>query len=225
MKTTVAALVLLAAASAAAHRDDKKAPPQKSAGELAQPPTAAPAAQEAPAAAEAAPEAAEEVEVVEAAEPDSEVHTEPADEPAHGAKDLIGRFHPIIVHLPIGWLVGLLLLELVALRRPALAAVGLPLGVLALASFVPAVITGLLRLAHFEAEGADVAPALLHRNLMFATFGLSLAAVGLRYRLRQTFSGRTRYAYLVLLGAAVLLVSAGGHIGGELVYGEDYLPW
>lgn len=196
----IAATLQLAAVPAAAHTGEHRDEAQ---------PEAAPAEEI---------EALDDIEVVEA-------EVEGAADAPISAKELIGRLHPLLVHFPIAWLVLLVAFEVLALRRAELDKLGLPLVVLVVASFVPGVVTGLLRLGHFEEEGADLGPALAHRNAMFTCLGLLLVAAGLRYWRRAGLTSGWRYTYVALIAFAALFVALGGHLGGELVYGADYLPW
>jgi uncharacterized membrane protein len=144
--------------------------------------------------------------------------------PAPSGLTLLGRLHPLLVHLPIGWLLLLLLVELVALRRPGdgverLARL-LLLGTVAVC--LPAVVTGLLRADELPGDGA----VLDHRNLMLAFSGALLVALSLRWIGRAHPLPRWRRAAIVLLLVVALgLLVVGGHLGGELVRGEAYLPF
>jgi uncharacterized membrane protein len=181
----------------------------------------------APASAHTANEKQEKVEEVEEVEAVEVVEAESgeAGERPEGLYDLVGRLHPMLVHMPIAWIILLFLFELLALKRTELAGAGPLLSVLVLASLVPAMLTGLVRVDHFVAAGSDLAPALAHRNAMFTTAAIVVVAVGLRFVKRAAFTGIVRQSYVALLALAAFFVSLGGHLGGELVYGENYLPW
>ncbi len=142
---------------------------------------------------------------------------------------LVGRLHPIFVHLPIGWLTLLVLLELAALvrRRDEGDRFRLALLVLALASCLPAVVSGLLRADEVTSLARDsVGLVTLHRNLMFAVSGATALALALRLGLgRPRLAGAARALYLVVLLAAAALLVYGAHLGGKLVFGERYLPF
>lgn len=145
------------------------------------------------------------------------------------ALQLVGRLHPLAVHFPIAWLVLLLLGEALALRRRAGEAAawpcsGLALLVLSVLSAVPAVVTGLIRAATLGA-GADVAAVTSHRNVALAAVTAAGVALVLRGWYRRAPLKGVKGAYLVSLGAAVILVGVAGHLGGELVFGRDYLPF
>ncbi len=142
-------------------------------------------------------------------------------------RQIVGRNHAALVHLPIGLIMGVLLLELLALFFPKI-----PLGrsrlVLAIATgagFLAAGLTGFLRAG--EMFAANPAPELLfeHRNLMIAAASLFTLALVQRIVRKDDLRGACRWIQLGLLVVAALLVAAGGHHGGQLVYGENFLPY
>jgi uncharacterized membrane protein len=180
----------------------------------------------------------EEIEVIEVIE---EVDVVPAGEGGPGAAaggggageqrmslaEVAARMHPALVHLPIAWLLLLLLLDLlgVGLGREPFRAVGPWVGVLTALSFLPAAVTGLLR-QNYPPYDRIADPLLLtHRNLMLTVAGVTLAAVGLRLARRNRLGGAWRWAYLALVAGAAALVTIAGHLGGKLVFGENYLPF
>jgi uncharacterized membrane protein len=139
--------------------------------------------------------------------------------------DLIGRLHPLAVHLPIGWLVLLLLAELWGIVRKGdfWRRATLVLLVLTAVSIVPGIVTGLIR--HSTHGGDDnAALILIHRNLIFGMAGLIAAALALRLW-KKTLVGPLKLVYLTLILAATALMTAGAHLGGKAVYGPDYLPF
>ena len=102
---------------------------------------------------------------------------------------------------------------------------GLPLLAAAVASFVPAIATGLLRY-YTQTEGTPSEQlAEVHRNLMLATAACCAAALAVRWRTRGRFRGVARLSYFGLLIAAAVLLVLGAHKGGQLVFGESYLPF
>jgi len=144
----------------------------------------------------------------------------------HSAPTLLaffGRFHPLLVHLPIGMFVLVVLAEGATLHprlRPRIDPVlglALPVTVLgALAAFV---------LGHFLALTGDYPEHVLgwHRRLeLFAVIGAALSLIAWELQERNTFAhGRT--VYRGLLGASVGLLSIGAHFGGSITHGETYL--
>jgi uncharacterized membrane protein len=144
-----------------------------------------------------------------------------------GLGDLLGRLHPALVHFPLAWLFGLLVIDFVGLglgrlewqRWGFFALVGTAL------AFLPAAVTGLLRADHMPSD-ADVARALtIHRTLNFVVFGLVLAALGLRLFRRNDLQGWSRRGYLALVVVATGLVLLAADFGGKMVYGPHFLPF
>lgn len=60
---------------------------------------------------------------------------------------------------------------------------------------------------------------------MFAVFALCVVALALRLSKPVGERRSTTLAYGSVLAAAVALVSLGGHLGGTLVYGENFLSF
>jgi uncharacterized membrane protein len=147
--------------------------------------------------------------------------------PRLSATQLVGRLHPALVHLPIAWLVLLVLVELGSLirRRQEWERTGLWLLLLAVASAIPAIATGLLRAEEMLAEAPEAAGlALRHRNLMFGAAGAAAVALALRLA-RRPPRGAWRALYLAIVLAAAGLVGYGAHLGAKMVFGVDYLPF
>jgi mono/diheme cytochrome c family protein len=135
----------------------------------------------------------------------------------------LGRFHPLVVHLPIGVLVLAGLAEAATFRSkfreridPAL---GLGLPVLVLVTVTAYV------LGHFLGRsGGYAANALtLHRRLEFlATVGTCVSlALFARHAARDTPGSRT--AYRAALGVTLAVLSVGAHFGGTVTHGDSYL--
>ena len=130
--------------------------------------------------------------------------------------ELVGRFHPLLVHLPIGVLLIALLLQWLS-QKEGYSVSHAILKLLWLLGFVSALfscITGYLLSANNEYEDTAVA---LH---MWS--GIAVAAVSLF--LFAKVAGR-QYDVVYKSGAVVLflLVGVTGHLGGTLTHGSDYL--
>ena len=138
----------------------------------------------------------------------------------------VSRWHPLCAHFPVAWLVLLWIIDfygLLWLRGRRFDAVGYWLAPSVVASFVPAMGTGFLRLRAFSQDLDTIDLALDHRNLMLAAFFSLVIAVFLRIKYRNHFDGKDRYLYFAFVTLAVGFTMYGGHLGGELVFGEDYL--
>jgi len=129
----------------------------------------------------------------------------------------LGRFHPLLVHLPIGLIVLLPVLETWGLRRPSLReAAGLVLQ-LALATCLVAILFGLL-LAYGGGESGSTVTRHLRGGILLAIELLFCMAV------RRTWL-QTRHwrAYFTLLAALLLTLVWTAHQGGSLTHGSGYL--
>ncbi len=135
----------------------------------------------------------------------------------------VGRFHPLLVHLPIGFVLLVGAAEAATLsprlraRIDPTVALALPLVVLATA------VTFLL--GHLLARSGDFAPGALnvHRRLeLFAAVGICLCPLAWAYQERSD-SARARWLYRGVLGAALGVLSIGAHFGGTLTRGDAYL--
>ncbi|MGA2658419.1 MAG: c-type cytochrome domain-containing protein [Verrucomicrobiota bacterium] len=127
----------------------------------------------------------------------------------------LGRFHPLLVHLPIGFLVLLVALESLACFRRFRGANACAVYVLAL--LVPSALVsaacGWLLSQSGEYDGGILR---VHRFLGFAT-ALLCALVALCH-----WRGWTR-AYVVFLYSSAAALALTGHFGGSLTHGSDYL--
>lgn len=134
----------------------------------------------------------------------------------------LGRFHPLLVHLPIGFLLIGFLLDLIS-RLPGYQvyrhAVSFVLFLGALTSILAAGLGYLLSLG----GGYDDDLLNLH---MWLGIGVSVAAVGalfLKIRLSKHPSLLRDRFYFVTLSLTVLLMMGAGHYGGSLTHGSGYL--
>ncbi len=133
----------------------------------------------------------------------------------------VGRFHPLVVHLPIGVLVVVAVAEALSLwprwrvRVDHAISVALPLLVV---SAVAAFVAG-----HLLAGGGGFPSKLVlwHRRLTLLAIlgaGLSLAAWGVAER-----TAWMRHGYRAILGLTMGVLTAGAHFGGSITRGEGYL--
>jgi uncharacterized membrane protein len=138
----------------------------------------------------------------------------------HDLAPFLGPFHPVWVHLPVGILILLGLLELVGLASRARSLAWLPaLGerqrtlilVVAAATSVLAAFLGWL-LAH--GGGYDAALVGRHQTLGIAAAAATVLVLALH---------RVRWLYPPLLAATLVLLTLAAHAGGKLTHGSDYL--
>ena len=126
-----------------------------------------------------------------------------------------GRLHPLLVHLPIGLIVLLAWLELLAFSRrfsQANANAGLILAFAAPAALATALCGWLLS----RAGGYDYRLLQWHKWTGIGTAAVCLLAASL-YALNQ----KKLYRWCLFASAGVLTVAS--HLGGSLTHGSDYL--
>lgn len=146
-----------------------------------------------------------------------------------GAAAAMGHMHAALVHLPIAWVLLWAIIECISFIRPksSLHPSALFLGFVSLASFLPAVLSGLCRLDELTSatKGYDTAEALLHRNLIFV--GAGVCGICLVVRLIHWRWPKVFFRLISLMGvvSACAIISYSAHLGGRLVYGADFLPW
>lgn len=130
--------------------------------------------------------------------------------------EFLGRFHPVLVHLPIGILLIACLFILLSLRakfetlKPAIG-ITLFLGML---GAIFSCITG-----YFLANSGDYDGKLVSNHQWM---GIATAALSLLLLLVYNYAKSNRWSALIAL-ALVILISVTGHMGGSLTHGSDYL--
>ncbi|MBS1804257.1 MAG: hypothetical protein JST28_12890 [Acidobacteria bacterium] len=137
---------------------------------------------------------------------------------AHGDwLQFLGRFHPTLLHLPIGLIVLVPVLEVAGARRPALREAADFVLRASLALALPT-----FALGYMLAYGAGDTGTTVSRHMWGAVvlcIGLMLCIVmrPLRVSREQTT------AYPALLSASLLALIWTGHQGGSITHGSDYL--
>lgn len=127
-----------------------------------------------------------------------------------------GRLHPMVLHLPIGILVLLALMEIAAgARRVALSPAIRSFVCWAFAIFaVVSAASGWM----LSREGGYSGETLTRHFLL----GIATAALALLTAICSVFP-KLRIAYVLCLGAAVVTTTAAGHLGSQLTHGADWL--
>jgi uncharacterized membrane protein len=136
----------------------------------------------------------------------------------------LGKLHPLAVHFPIALLIVAALVEAMALARcrPLFGPVANLLLSLGVAASMVAIPLGWANASTSEHIGQE-ATVELHRWLSIAAGSTALAAYALGHALRRKPGRSLRVSYVLVLFAAAIGVSVAGHLGGALVYGDDYL--
>ncbi len=132
-------------------------------------------------------------------------------------QQFLGRFHPVVVHLPIGLILLVPLLELAGLfRAPLREAASF---VLALSVFA---CLGAVMLGYLLAYGSGAIGSGVTRH-MWAGIWLTIGVMVCALVRPSWISGRAPGLYPVLLGGVLLLMAWGTHQGGSLTHGSNYL--
>ena len=132
-------------------------------------------------------------------------------------QQLLGRFHPLVVHLPIGLLVLVPALEIAGAWRPALReAIAFVLSLAFITSL------GSLTFGYLLAYGSGEAGSTVTRHMWG---GIALAVgIALCMLARPTWSSRTLpFAYPLLLTCTLLTLVWTAHEGGSITHGSNYL--
>lgn len=129
--------------------------------------------------------------------------------------DYLGKFHPVIVHLPIGALY--LTFCLVLLEKFFKNSYTIPIRFGLLFSFVFAVLACLL--GYFHSLGGDYSEDILDKHMWLGILTtLSIAVLLWAYK----HSNYQKY-FVPLFVFVIILLSITGHYGGSITHGKDYL--
>lgn len=131
-----------------------------------------------------------------------------------------GRFHPVLVHLPIGFLLFACLLELAGLfKRYESLKEAVPFALLM--GVISAFVAGATGYMLSEGGGYGEKALEIHQWMGISVIVLSLAAFLLRITLYEQKLYRRLFRILLVVMAAVVIGT--GHFGGSLTHGADYL--
>jgi uncharacterized membrane protein/mono/diheme cytochrome c family protein len=132
-------------------------------------------------------------------------------------QQFVGRFHPLAVHIPIGLIVLLPILEIAGIYRPALReAAGFVLGLASIACL------GTLMLGYLLAYGSgDTGTTLTHH--MWGGIALSVGMLLCLLARSAWSTGVARQVYPSLLFCVLLTLIYTAHQGGSLTHGSNYL--
>lgn len=134
----------------------------------------------------------------------------------------LGRFHPLAVHLPIGFIIALFLLEIVDLsvKSMKLHHATFVVAWLAAVSSVLSAAAGVLL-----SYGGEYGAELLARHLWTgtATGVLALWMLVLKMRCGWQEKGRFSPAYHGIVFLTTAMLATAGHYGGAITHGSDYL--
>ncbi len=129
----------------------------------------------------------------------------------------LGRFHPLVVHVPIGLIVLVPLLEFAGDARPSLReAAGFVLG-LAFVGCLAALTLGYLLSYAGGDSGTDVT------RHMWGGIGLTISVLACMLVRPAWTSGSVQRLYPAMLTCTLLLLAWTAHQGGSLTHGRNYL--
>ena len=132
-------------------------------------------------------------------------------------QQFLGRFHPAAVHLPIGLIVLVPVLEVAGAFRPALReAAGFVLGLACAACL------GTLMLGYLLAYGSGDTGATVTRH-MWGGIGLAITLMICLFARPAWSGGAAPHVYPALLGCVMLVLVWTAHQGGSLTHGAGYL--
>jgi uncharacterized membrane protein len=131
----------------------------------------------------------------------------------------LGRFHVLVLHIPIGIITALLIFEWLVRKEKYkdLEAAAPFLWIVGAAS---AVLTVMLGYMHFSEGGFEGSSGLQHRNFGTAIAVLMTAIAALR---ASNFASSYRPVFLPAAVLMFALVTITGHYGGNLTHGSTYL--
>jgi len=132
-------------------------------------------------------------------------------------QQFLGRFHPLVIHVPIGLIMLVPVLETVGARRPALReAAGFVLGLGLIGCL------GALTLGYLLAYGSgDVGPGVTRH--MWGGIMLTILVLASLLARPGWMSGSVQRVYPALLTCVLLLLAWTAHQGGSLTHGSTYL--
>jgi mono/diheme cytochrome c family protein len=132
-------------------------------------------------------------------------------------QQFLGRFHPLAVHLPIGMILLLPLLESGARFRPALREAAIVVLYLAAFSCI-----GTLALGYLLAYGSGAFGPAVTRH-MWGGISLTIGVLVCCLIRPLWASGKLPFAYPIMLASVVLVMAWAAHQGGSLTHGANYL--
>jgi mono/diheme cytochrome c family protein/uncharacterized membrane protein len=128
--------------------------------------------------------------------------------------DAIGRFHPVLVHLPIGILLLAALLQLLSLK-PRYASLHSAIGIALFWGMVSAILSCIS--GYLLSQSGDYDGELVNTHKWF---GISTAFISLiAYLFNRWENIYAKWAILLMVPAIIIT----GHLGGTLTHGEGYL--
>jgi uncharacterized membrane protein len=133
----------------------------------------------------------------------------------------LGRFHPVLLHLPIGLFTGVLLLEIYVLVRPV-TRVPEKIHFLLMAAFYTAVVSALFGIFLSWEGGYNSDGLNFHKWAGIATVAVILVLDWL-LKGRRAHPDKLPTTYFAGLVVTIGVISITGHQGGSLTHGSNFL--
>lgn len=128
---------------------------------------------------------------------------------------VLGRCHPLVLHLPLGLIPALAVLEYgsMVFRRPV------PRGAIITIAWLSAVTAGIATASGLalSGEGGYVGDTVFNHKVA----GIAVGVLSLASAIAACFAKRTAFRILLLLTFATMIPA--GHLGGSLSHGKDWL--
>lgn len=131
----------------------------------------------------------------------------------------LGRFHVLVLHIPIGIIVATLILEWLV-RKDKYSHLESAAGFMWMAGALSAIVTVVLGYMHFAEGGFSGPSAIQHRN--FGT-GAAVIITVVAFLRSSSFASSYRPVFLPAGALIFILISMVGHYGGNLTHGSTYL--
>jgi len=129
--------------------------------------------------------------------------------------DYFGKFHPVVLHLPIGALLFTFVIALIAFKQPNSYSNTIRIGLIF--SFFSALLSSILGVLLYKSGGYEEASVQKHLILGWST----TLSIALLWILFERIAYKT--LFIPLFGVSVLIVGLTGHYGGQITHGEEYL--
>lgn len=130
---------------------------------------------------------------------------------------LVGRFHPLLVHLPIGILLVAILLKWLSIK-PKYQIISIVLPLVFLLGAISAILTCITGYILFVTDDYDAQAIALHQWM-----GISVAIVSVLLYVKEKWGKLPFIPIKWSLLALFILIMITGHLGGSITHGADYL--
>jgi mono/diheme cytochrome c family protein/uncharacterized membrane protein len=128
--------------------------------------------------------------------------------------ELIGRFHPVLVHLPIGMLVLAAIFQMILLKQKN-SSLGSAIHITLFLGMLSAIFSSIS--GYLLSTTEDYDPSLISTHQWF---GIAVAVISIgAYILNKRQKSYTKWVILLM----TILVVITGHLGGSITHGSDYL--